>query len=278
MGFVSKLTDRIHLAAEHRRPLPLKDTMDALRFWARSASGRAMLTQQQQQLDEMLQNLFGYHLLEMSSLTSCSMASQSPINHCFRLCPINDYGAQALSEPERLPLESDSIDVVILHHMLEFSANPHQVLREANRVLIPRGHLIIIGFNPFSLQGVFRSLGQWFSSNSFWRRHSLRAGRVIDWLHLLDCEPVSLQQGFYRPPLNHEKALSLLTFWERLCGFLKLPIGGYYVLLASKQRLSVTPIKPAWGKFNPVAGLVLGKPAPRARMPQAAGQHKLNKK
>lgn len=276
VGIIARLTARIDQALGLRQPLPLNSSIMEIQRWAQTPSGRAILSEQQAQLDLLLQSLFGYHLLELSSLSQDLMSSNSPINHRFRLSPVAQKGVGALCEPEQLPLDGDSIDVVLLHHMLEFSSNPHQVLREANRVLIARGYLIIIGFNPFSLQGFYRSLAQWLSSNPFWRRHTLRPGRVMDWLHLLDCEPVSLQRGFYRPPLNHEKALSMLNFWETMCRFLKLPFGGYYILMACKQRLSVTPIKPVWGRFNPMAGLALGDP-PRARVPQVAGQHNLHK-
>ncbi len=50
----------------------------------------------------------------------------------------------------------DSIDLVFLPHTLEFSADPHQVLRETERVLIPEGRVIILGFNPLSSLGLWR--------------------------------------------------------------------------------------------------------------------------
>ena len=87
----------------------------------------------------------------------------------------------------------------------------------------------------------------------------------MDWLRLLDCEPVHVERGFYRLPVNHEGLLEKFRFWERACRFLKLPFGGYYMILARKDRMAVRPIKPLWKGINPMAGLVLGKPA--GRMP-----------
>ena len=52
-----------------------------------------------------------------------------------------------------LPFASHSLDLVVLPHVLEFSTDPHQVLREVERVLIPEGQVIICGFNPTSLWG-----------------------------------------------------------------------------------------------------------------------------
>ena len=51
-----------------------------------------------------------------------------------------------LPKNEELPLEHNSCDVVVLHHALDFAQSPHQVLREAARILRPGGHLILLGF------------------------------------------------------------------------------------------------------------------------------------
>ena len=272
MGHLNTVAAALRRVFQRGRPLPLRESRPDLQAWSKSACGREILQEQKAQMDDLLKDLFGYHLLELSSLSNTSMASECPINHHFRLFPEVGNGVGALADPEQLPLADESLDLVILHHMLEYSSNPHQLLREANRVLIPRGHLLIVGFNPFSLQGVVKFFAQYFSSNRCWRRHSLNRARLVDWLNLLDCEPVEVQRGFYRPPINQQKVLSLLEFWERTCRFLNLPFGGYYVLLACKQRLSVTPIKPAWGRFNPMPGLVLGDSAHSARQSSEASK------
>ena len=44
-------------------------------------------------------------------------------------------------------------------HILEFADEPHQVLREVERVLVPEGHLVITGFNPASLWGLRQAAG-----------------------------------------------------------------------------------------------------------------------
>lgn len=247
----------------------LSETMKALQGWEQSPLGKAIFGQQHEQLDELLSELFGYHLLEMSCFNQVGLSAGSRINHRFRLSPELGFDCGALADFEALPLPEESIDVVMLHHVLEYATNPHQILREANRVLISRGYLIIVGFHPWSLQGGYKLLAQWFGAGSFWRRNSLRPSRIKDWLRLLDCEPVEVQRGFYRLPVNHAGLLERFTFWERLCQSLRLPFGGYYILVARKERVSMTPIKPVWSNFNPVAGLVIGKPT--SRMPEPAG-------
>lgn len=266
MGFREQFNRLVQWAHRRHGPRDLADTVRGLRGCESSPLVQALAEDQQQHLDQMLLGLFGYHLLELSCFQIPELCSNSRINHRFRLSPAEGSDAQALASFEELPLASESLDVVVLHHALDFSPRPHQVLREANRTLIPRGHLIIVGFNPWSLQGAYKLLAQWLGAGDFWRRRSLRAGRIMDWLRLLDCEPVHIERGFYRLPVNHEGMLEKFTFWERACRFLKLPFGGYYMILARKDRMAVRPIKPLWKGINPMAGLVLGKPA--GRMPE----------
>lgn len=270
MQLLHALGQTLQRAWRRGEPQPLADSLVGLQAWRETPLAEALLAEQNQRLGEVLDGLFGYHLLELSSLPPGTLRLETPVNHCFRLCPLAGQGAQALAEMERLPLEDESIDAAVLHHVLDYAANPHQVLREADRVLIARGSLIIIGFNPVSLQGLWRLLYRWFGRSSFWRRRTLGPGRVADWLQVLDCEPVSLQTGFFRPPVNNARVLSALSFLERLCRSLRLPCGSYYILVARKERLSMRPTRPRWASFNPVVGLIAD---PSPRLPQAAGSH-----
>jgi SAM-dependent methyltransferase len=87
-----------------------------------------------------------------------------------------------------IPLASGSVDVVVLVHQLEFSRAPHQVIREAGRVLAPEGHLLIIGFNPYSLWGLRRGLSS-RNATPPWSGRYLSARRVADWMMLLGMVP-----------------------------------------------------------------------------------------
>ena len=69
-------------------------------------------------------------------------------------------GAALVAEPAALSLQSDSVDVMLLPHTLEFAPDPHEVLREAARVLTGEGELVVLGFEP---------LGAWSLRNAFTR-------------------------------------------------------------------------------------------------------------
>ena len=47
----------------------------------------------------------------------------------------------------------NTIDLIVMPHALEFTDDPHLMLREAWRVIRPEGQIVISGFNPFSLFG-----------------------------------------------------------------------------------------------------------------------------
>ena len=55
-----------------------------------------------------------------------------------------------------LPVSPYSVQTIVLPHVLEFSKDPYQVLREAEMTLAPQGYMVLVGFNPLSLLGLRR--------------------------------------------------------------------------------------------------------------------------
>src|SRR5690625_7466005 len=74
--------------------------------------------------------------------------TQQPVN------PSQPRDDLLAAQPEALPFETQSIDLILLPHVLENAYDSHQVLREIERVLVPEGLVIITGFNPLSLWGL----------------------------------------------------------------------------------------------------------------------------
>ncbi len=150
-----------------------------------------------------------------------------------------DAGVDAVSGFDALPLPSDTFDVVVLHHALDFCQQPQRVLAEAARIIRPGGRIVLIGFNPYSLLG----LGKWllapWHAAGVWRHNSLRSSRIRDWLVLLgfglDSEP--------------EVSGSCAASWCRLTKLPKriiqrLSFSGpdtFYVLTAYKRAIPLQP-------------------------------------
>lgn len=94
--------------------------------------------------------------------------------------PVLRGARRVRAEFTQLPLASESVDVLVLPHVLEFEVDRHQLLREAERILKPEGRLHILGFNPSSLHAWWRPAG---GSRLHWG--CVSPGRVLDWLSLL---------------------------------------------------------------------------------------------
>ncbi|MDN3640017.1 methyltransferase domain-containing protein [Simiduia curdlanivorans] len=259
---------------------PLSEAVPAMEAWFRTPVGRELLSRELQQVDEVLQCLFGYHLCQMSVCRNLELTATSRILHRFNINPLASasnelHGPAALAHPEQLPLPAESTDVVLLHHVLEFSNQPHQVLREACRVLMPRGHLVIVGFNPWSLMGLWKQLAR-LGNEPHWRYQAFSVRRLNDWLRLLDLEVSSLSRGFYRFPLQSAKGLSLLHGWDNWCERWQWLGGGFYVLVARKEVTPLTPIRPMWKARQALPGLSVvnrqAEPVPRAQVGQKARQ------
>jgi len=120
---------------------PLAQSQHDIRQWFTSELGQRLLTEEKNEVDTLLMDLFGYHLMQLSVLNDVDWSDTSPISHHFSLKPaiINNHSKQSkvIAEFEYLPIDGDSVDVTILHHALDFSVNPHQVLSEAARTIIP---------------------------------------------------------------------------------------------------------------------------------------------
>lgn len=195
----------------------------------------------------------GYHFMVMGADISPPIAEEQSHSHFFQLGSLHDEFCKARANFDELPLPSECVDTVVLHHALEFSANPHRVLNEVTRVILPSGHLLVICFNPWSVYGIYSSIMRLLSNKPRWRRHILRKRRLLDWLKLLHMQPISCcTAGYPLPKWCRER-------WGNKSWFIKfshnhfLPFGGSQLILA--RKVVSRPLragKPAW-RVLPVA-------------------------
>ena len=142
-------------------------------------------------------------------------------------------------------MASTSLDIVVLPHVLEFSEQPHAVLREVERCLIPEGNLVLLGFNPWSLWMLPGVLLGW-RGRVPWCGRFRSMTRIRDWLALLGFDVELGRTYFFRPPWQHGRILGRLGFMERVGRRVWPPFGGGYVLVAKKRVVTVTPVRPHW--------------------------------
>jgi len=149
--------------------------------------------------------------------------------------------------------------VVILHHAHEFAQNPHDVLREIQRIITPRGHLILAGFNPWSLQTLFHMANN-INTTEPWQQHWLNRKRVTDWLGLLGFHVTSTKYVFPKKRLEFsQQKLDSLAAAIR-AQIVRTPFGASYIISAIKDVQAITPTRPSWlsitksftGRLSPV--------------------------
>ncbi len=148
-----------------------------------------------------------------------------------------------------LPFASQSMDLIVLPHVLEFATEPHQVLREVERVLIPEGHLIVCGFNPASLWGARQVAGRLTGARFLPRDGEfISLPRIKDWLKLLNMEVDRGHFGCYAPPCVTNKWLKRYAFMEKAGSRWWPYFGAVYMVHAIKRVKGMRLIGPVWKK------------------------------
>ena len=228
----------------HWRQRPTTEQLlPMLEQWFNSERGARLLNSQKGLLDTALSRCFGYHLLQLSVDSRVTLFDECRVQSKYRCHPFA-AGVNVSCDFEQLPFASESLDVVILHHIQEFVHDPHQMLREIQRVIVPNGHLIVFGFNPWSTVGAYSQLAR-LLPDSMWHNHQISCRRMKDWLKLLGFKTEHVQYGFHSPQLlersKRPAIRHLLTQW---------PFGNFYLISAVKQVATIIPAKPKWRRSN----------------------------
>ncbi|MES2626986.1 MAG: methyltransferase domain-containing protein [Pseudomonadota bacterium] len=217
---------------------------EEMNAWLSTPLGEKMLATERKIVEAMLSRRFGYHLLQLGC-AELLLHDSSPMGHKFSFCafPQTTTCHSAIARGDEIPLGSESVDLVLLHHALDFSDQQHQLLREVSRILIAGGHVVIVGFNPLSSWGIRNKLLWWKRQKAPWHASLLSTLRLTDWLKLLDFQVDHIKYGCYTFPVNSPAVIRYSSFMESLADRLNWPTGGIYVIVARKQVIPVTPIQ-----------------------------------
>jgi len=219
-----------------------------LQAWYKTPLGQALLKAENKELESVLPELFGYHLLQLGEHNGSSYLESSPIRHqvVSESYDNHDQGYSSIvMNAHNLGISSDSIDTVVLPHTLDLDLYPHQVLREADRVLVPEGRAVILNFNPWSTWGVRHIPNIWHGECPYSLRF-LSPMRIKDWLVLLGFEIESVKTFFYRLPISNPTLLNKLAFVDKIGEKFWPAFGCVYLIVAKKQVSTLTPVRPRW--------------------------------
>lgn len=230
-----------------------KSTAQSLSEWFSTEQGGYVLARELAYFDRTVNDIFGYNAMQLGSPEHDFLRnSRIPL----RFTGSDQPGSAVKLCGDELPLASASLDLLLMPHILEFAGQPHQILREVERVLMPEGSLVISGFNPHSLWGLHRVLAR--RRGYPWCGHFITLSRIRDWLALLGFEVEGVRCVAYAPPFQQAKWLSRSDFMEAAGGRWWAGSGGVYFVHAVKRVPGMRLIKPRWNdglvkKLLPVA-------------------------
>lgn len=256
--------------AKNKYALDWATAQQSLDTWYSTSLGQAILEEMSTLLNGMLPDIFGYQGLQIGQIShnidilqNAGLYKKLVLGATGEVDGV-DFGGDAMN----LPVATDTMNLVVLPHILEFCEDPHQVLREADRVLSNDGHLLIIGFNPHSLMGVRRYLLNW--RRFPWSGEFYSRGRVADWLSVLNFRIIQEQSFFLRFPIANSTLLRRTRFVEKARPVMG-KLGAIYIMHARKQMLPMTMVRPPWRRQ--AAGVSAGNVLTRLQQ-----QHNRDKK
>jgi SAM-dependent methyltransferase len=219
-----------------------------LAAWLATPPGRYLLAWEQAQLDRVVADLFGFHALQLGLPELDALRANRMPHRWVALDRVAADGAPPpraialLAQGDALPFDERSLDLVVLPHTLELARDAHQTLAEVERVLMPEGRVVILGFNAASLWGLRqrggrlrRALGG--KAPLFLPRPGDFIGywRLRDWLRLLSFEVEGGRFGAYRPALRSERWLERFAWMDRVGDRWWPVFGAVYMVQAVKR-------------------------------------------
>ncbi len=212
--------------------------------WYRSALGTELIDYERKLIARGISGRFGSSMVQLDSgfhealfekrLFGSGVIVSQLENRA--LCPV------VCARPESLPFQPESLDMLLMHHTLDICENPYQAVREAAIALKPGGLLIILGFNPYSLWGIRAMIQGRKRGLGIWNSRFIRAGRVEDWMNLLDFEVERHEKQVFIPPMTRPAWLKRADYGHRIQKRILPFTGGVYLLVGYKQVLGKLPL------------------------------------
>jgi SAM-dependent methyltransferase len=222
--------------------------------WLKTPLGEALLQQEARVVEEALDGIFGEYCLQLGLWgDKRTFLRFTRTQRCSLIAETAEGEPSAIAEMHRLPVESDSLDAVLLPHTLDYTDRQHAILREVDRVLRSNGHVVILGFKPVGLWGLRRLVpGAGMPPGA---DYLISERRLRDWLQLLDMRIQSASHYFFHWPLPGNKARGS-NKWERRGQAWWPELAACYMLTAQKRVSTLTQVRPLWRrKPQVVAGL-----------------------
>ena len=192
-------------------------------------------------LDAVLTEQKGYELLLLGK-DDLSAVSSSPVKHKFAAIFDTKSRLALCSEYESLPLANESLDVIVIWHVLDTYQQPMLLLKELKRVLRPDGQLVLVGVNPNHANAEYVSQ----------RQTGIKAKSKLNSLCMLKLAAleadliVAEQQAFCGVAKFTSKLQPKIDAWA--CRYLSHLALGYCWVLKPESLITLTPELSRWRK------------------------------
>ena len=241
--------------------------------WWCTPQGQHLLAWEREHFARAVVDVFGFNALQLGVPQLDGLeANRMPhrwlsLTHSFSDSPAPTAGQPGarpcvlMTDPAALPFQAGSMDLMVLPHTLELSADPHGALREVERVLRPEGRVVISGLNPLSLWAMrqrrahaCQRLGlTWLGASNYYLPQTgefIGYWRLRDWLHLLGFELEVTRFGVYQPAVQSQPWLERFG-WMDAVGSRWWPIlGSVYFIVAVKRVRAQRLLGPAWKPYR----------------------------
>ena len=229
--------------------------------WLSTPLGRQLVAAEAGLLRGLLDDVFGLELLQLGSWgASRELLAASRTRRQTVIAETPGSAVDVVARLDALPVQTASVDAVLLPHTLEFDSDPQAVVREADRVLCGEGQLIVLGFRPYSLWGLRATAAREGYPPGLQRM--LGIGRLRDWLGLLGYEIVQQRRYLYSRPWEDGQGSSRRILRRGLMN--PLPSAAW-LIRARKHVYRMTPLRHRFFRERRRAFGTLPEPTIRGR-------------
>jgi SAM-dependent methyltransferase len=224
--------------------------------WLSSPPGSYLFALEQQFIQRKLARHFADVLVQLGGPSNHVLTETLSIRHRLHISPepCETLGVPYVRADYReLPLIGNSVDVVVVLHVLEQLDDPKDLLEQIDYALVPNGKLFLFAFNPLSC---------------------VRLPKIYDKLHhrsqitnLLKKMGYGLEENsslFYRPFFKREKLWRNASFLDRLGNIFLPGLGSISCILAQKKVVAATPLMAKWWPKQIVIQKHCAEPTTRA--------------
>lgn len=221
--------------------------LKAMDMWFRTLPGALIVDMELKELDRHLPKIPGQVAVQIGGPSNLRLLQKSRMRYVYYCSDQPAWmgdGTRLQCQFDALPIESNSVNLVVLSHALGFTDDPETLLEEVYRILKPGGQLILFGFNRWSWWSVVRHTRK--KQGYPWMGKFYSISRAKQWLSGIGYGIISNKSFCFIPPIKKRPQLKVINLLEVL-GQVCIPkMGAVHMIYAQKKVAGTTPLVKLW--------------------------------